>query len=359
LRDQQLAFEWIQENIEAFGGDPEKVTIWGESAGAMSVGSHLISNGGDNRGLYRAAILESGGATVDAYNGTDYYQPFYDDIVANLSCSAAYDTLDCLRSVPYEDLYAKLSDIGSNVYRFDYMPIIDGDFLREWPHAAMLSGRSANVPIMTGHVTDEGSAFCPTDLNTTEELHEYLLYNGQYKMKNATVNRLLELYPDTPSLGSPFNDVNVTTYSGFGSQFKRIAAMLGDYLLIAPNRFNAETSIAQGRDVWAYRFNVQLSSYPAAYGVPHGSDIPFVFGIPTFEYTEEMNSTSRLMTRSWVAFTHDLDPNGVDLEGVPGWPRYNKGPRNMLFGETVELEDDTYREDGIRFINEHLLEFVA
>jgi acetylcholinesterase len=325
----------------------------------MSVGSHLISNGGDNEGLYRAAILESGGATVDAYNGTDYYQPLYDSVVSTLNCSEAYDTVDCLRHIPYTDLYNTLSDIGSSIYRFDYMPIIDGKLLREWPHTAMISGRSANVPLMTGHVTDEGSAFCPTNLNTTEEMHNYLLYNGQYKLKNGTVNRLLELYPDNPTIGSPFNDVNTTTYPGYGAQFKRIAAMLGDYLLIAPHRFNAETSIAQNRSVWSYRFNIALPTSPPAFGIPHASDIPFVFAIPNANYTEKMNMTSQFMCRSWVAFTHDLDPTGVQLEGFPKWPRYNEGPVNMLFGEQVGLEDAVYREEGIRFINEHLLEFVA
>jgi carboxylesterase type B len=320
----------------------------------MSVGSHLISNDGDNEGLIEPRF--SNRAVLQWTHTTA-------QITTNPSTTPSYPRESAQKhTIPWNAsnmfltlIYTTPSrDIGSNVYRFGYMPIIDGKFLRKWPHTAMISGRSAN-----GHVTDEGSAFCPTNLNTTAEMHDYLLYNGQYKLKIATVNRLLELYPNNPVLSSSFNDVNSTANPGYGAQFKRIAAMLGDYLLIAPHRFNAETSVAQNHSVWSYRSHIALPTTPPAFGIPHASAIPFVFAIPNANYTEEMNRTSQFMARGWVAFTHDLDPAGVELEGFPKWLRYNEGPVNVKFGEKVGLEDALYREEGIKFINQHLLEFVA
>ncbi|OAL52234.1 cholinesterase [Pyrenochaeta sp. DS3sAY3a] len=359
LRDQQLAFQWVHENIKAFGGDPSKVTLWGESAGAMSIGAHLVSQGGDNHGLYRAAILESGGATVDAYNGTDYYQPIYDSIVSKTNCNKAYDTLDCLRHVPYTELYSVLNETVHSIYRLDFMPIIDGSFIREWPHISMMEGRTANIPIITGSNTDEGTTFCPTTLNTTGELRSFLLNEAGFKLKNTTVDRLLELYPDTPGFGSPFND-NATTYPGYGTQYKRTAALVGDYVLIAANRLNAKTYTQHNRDVWAYRFNMQPIFTPPEIGVSHGIDLLFAFGIPNALLSASQNATSKFMVDSWVSFVHDLDPNhGNKAKHFPKWPKYNEKSMNIVLDEQLYLERDDYRQEGIQYINDHLLEFVS
>jgi len=267
-------------------------------------------------------------------------------------------------------LYAALNETGNDVYRFDYMPIIDGDMLREWPSVAMLAGRTANVPIITGSVTDEGTLFCPTGINTTDQLREYLLYSNQYKLSSSTVERLIELYPDDNAVGSPFFTGN-ETFPDLGLQFKRIASMLGDYLLIAANRFNAETSVAQHRDTWAYRFDIMPTANPAEYGVHHATDIPFAFYVPpdtlgsvsaAFYYsvlTPAQKRASQFMSRSFIAFAHDLSPVGTGLEGFPVWPKYNTNATNMVIAENCSLEKDDFRKAGISFINEHLLEFVS
>jgi carboxylesterase type B len=172
------------------------------------------------------------------------------------------------------------------------------------------------------------------------------------------VDKLLELYPNDPTLGSPYNTGNVT-FPALGVQYKRMAAMTGDYSMTAGTRFNAQTSVAHKRKVWAYRFDMQPPSNKISTGVTHGIELDLPFRLPETKYTTEQVKVGQFMSRSFISFVADLDPNHTGLKSFPSWPSYKNGAKNMVFANKTHLEKDNYREAAIEFINTHLLQFVA
>jgi carboxylesterase type B len=121
LLDQRLAFRWIKENIAAFGGDPKRITIWGESAGAQSVAYHLLSYDGRNDNLFHAAILESGGPTGAQLQALPYYAAHVENLTRSTGCWTSTNQLACLRDLSAEKLYqTRVSTVWN--------PLIDGTF---------------------------------------------------------------------------------------------------------------------------------------------------------------------------------------------------------------------------------------
>jgi para-nitrobenzyl esterase len=301
LMDQAAALDWVHKNISGFGGDPDNVTIFGESAGSISVSAQMASPLSKN--LIKRAIGESGSLFMLIVPTTSLEES--EQQGSRFATAVGAADLDALRAMPAKDVLDAAQQHRANSR---FWPNVDGYFLPETPKEIYGQGKQAHVPLLAGWNTDEqgAAAFFGKEPQTMES------YAARLKaLYGERADDMLKLYPAE-------NETQMKESAG---------ALAGDrFIAYSTWKWLEEHLQTGGSDVYRYHFE-QAPPQPAgkpSHGAYHSADIEYVFETldsKDLPWTDADRKLSDIISSYWTNFAKKGDPNG---EGLPKWPQDTK-----------------------------------
>ena len=308
--DQIAALEWVRRNAASFGGDPHNVTIFGESAGGMSVNALLIAPLA--RGLFDKAIIESGAGRDNAYplrflsGSPDSAEAIGVGLARHLGVDGeGAEALAKLRALPAATLVDRLNmNTMDDDHTYAGGPIVDGGLYPGAPVKIYEAGRGARVPVLIGANTDEIAHLTPVSLR--------VLW-GSFGADAGEARRIYD--PDGRR-----TLLDVSTTAG------------GDQWMVEPARAIARILSARGQRVYEYRFGYMATALRKTLsGAPHASEIPYVFDTVATRYGSETSRADEAMARAvhayWIAFARTGRP---EPRGEPAWPEYHQDTDRIM-----------------------------
>ncbi len=290
--DQRFALDWVQRNIHAFGGDPTKVTIFGESAGSASVDLLVLTH--PTKPPFRAAITESGTALL--YSGLQVKnnpQP-WNAMVEAVNCTNSSDILACVRAVPQPLLTSTIEHLAN-----EFRPVIDNITAPAHPETLRRSRKIARVPVLTGSNANEGRIFTLDFLNATSST-AYL--KTSFGLTDQQAVALASLYP-IPS-------------EYISNTYEQISQIQTDFIFTCPAGLQFNGTHAPKSLSWRYFYNASFpNTNPSSVdlGAYHSSEIVSVFGTyPRQGATDLQGRLSQSMQSAWARFAKNPS-------GGPGW----------------------------------------
>ena len=334
LQDQQFAMKWIREEISNFGGDPEKITIFGESAGAMSVCFHLITQSSWN--YFDQALLESGpclqGSTGPHKNPKYYNMNQADSTTKDFYRKLNCNDFQCAKSKSTEEIL----QAGNSM---NWFPTIDTVFIPQDPVSAFLNGKFHNIPIVIGTNTNESQYFTPPNV-TALQLVEVVI--DQFETPVAE-EALVRYY--NPKLTNNFESV----YSQMNT----------DFFFYCPSRrlLHSASRSSPSNKYFNYLFNhvPSFTVCPSPWcelkgrGVYHTAEIPFVFGVYPLigkSFTPSELALSKRIQSHWTQFFKT---------GIPSssWPQWTESTEITLVLDLTDSTAVNYRGSDCDFWDTH------
>ncbi len=308
--DQIAALRWVQKNVAAFGGDPGNVTLFGESAGGISVNTLMVAPSA--RGLFQKAIVESGGGRAGGLTPMRrLHEPGPDGSPSAEATGVAFaklvgvsgedaSALAALRKLPASELVRGLNLMTMGQQRDTYAgPMIDGTIVPEEVEPAFRAGRQARVPYLIG-ANNREFGFLPLPPQAVE---------GMLARFGADKDKVVAAYDP----------------QGTGDKGELGIGLASDGAMVEPARLLARLASAAGQPTFVYRFSYVASSLrKTTKGALHATEIPFVFQTVRAKYAEatspEDEAIAAAVNAYWTAFARTGNPNG---ESRPAWPAYD------------------------------------
>ncbi|MFZ0666873.1 MAG: carboxylesterase family protein [Acidimicrobiales bacterium] len=333
LFDQLAALEWVRDNIAYFGGNPENVTVFGESAGAMSICSLLGSPAAN--GLFHGAIIQSGppACSSEAWAVRRSVE-FSTKVDARFTAGANFDARD-LADVSPMDLVAAAQRVEHDVggLPVPFLPVVGGGVLDLSPPDAARKNVGPRVPVIIGTNRDECSFFALGDL-------------GAHRLNDEVLRRRVSVVVESDFV-DPIIDAYRSARTDRGERTDPLAlwtAITTDLVFCIPSISFADVLSSSGADVYTYLFTWESPFFDGVLGSTHAIEIPFVFGTVANEavqpYTghgETVMDLSDAVMRGWIAFARDRNPSCDELGE---WPTYRESRPTMVLGEKRGVQED-------------------
>jgi len=346
LLDQITALKWVRDNIKNFGGDSNKITIFGESAGGWSVSTLLAMP--EAKGLFHRAIAQSGGCNAAGFRASEG-KDLSERVLSELGIKKG--DIEALRKISAYELVNAESKVWEEKLKEKHWPLttppyIDGEYIPEHPLDLIRKGAAVGVDLLVGTNLNESTSMKLDDSNNFKEVSESGMHNwiklvmktlGQDEVK---AKNLINAYRETRK------------EEGSLSAQKVLDAFLTDFEFHISAIRTAEAQSVQNPNTFMYLFTWPSSFMDGMFGSFHTLEIPFVFGMlddPFWkilsETSEEAEKLSEKIMDSWIAFARTGNPSH---NGIPEWPKYNVEKRStMMLGKEIKVVVDPYGKERL------------